>query len=410
MRDVRTSEHDRYGGWRCLQMGASGYFRLESFAGRCWFVTPEGHPFISIGLNHISSFSLRRPGKLDDFLARYRGEEGWIREAVVPDLKDWGFNTIGWTQEIALRYPPQDPFKRLDPPDARRGWGGRFALLHDRPWEQERYSWAGMPYCHVLNIVAQAYYYDGSVSGLGEGPHYPDVFSPWFEDHCDQIARSYAATMRDDPNLVGYFLADVPDWSGEVHGRHWTRQPDGTPHPDAQERLAAIAERYFSVACGAIRRYDPNHLILGDRLLGGRDLPHCVLHAMRPHVDVLSVQFGGDFAAEEPQLAEWQAVCGKPILLCDAVMPPQYYDPPRQKHRGEAYKRYLSAALANDSIIGVHFCGAYLEAEPRGWGVRDADGVADPDLVDAFREAHTAVWDIVGKKLKALQQTAPPYA
>ncbi|QIE56005.1 hypothetical protein G5B40_11405 [Pikeienuella piscinae] len=387
-------DRDGFGGSRKLSSHATGFFRIEKLADRWWFLTPEGNVFFSLGLNHISSCAFRRPDGISDFLSNYGGDEGWIRNGVARDLRSWGFNSIGWTQEIAQRYAPRDPLKRNDVPDPRRGWGDRFALLHDRPWEHERYQWAGMPYCHSLNFVNNAYYYDGSITGLGESMHYPDVFDPYFQDHCDHIARTYAGSMRDDPNLIGYFFSDVPDWSGEVHSRHWTRSVDGAYFNDADARIAAIAKYYFETTAGAIRRYDSNHLLLGDRFLGGRALPGSVLDAMRNQVDVLSVQSGGNFSEERAQLAEWRSRCGKPILLCDAVMPPQYFGPPQQKNRGEAYTRYLRAALTTDSVIGVHFCGAYAHAEARGWGIKSASDEADPELIDAFMTIHADAYDI----------------
>lgn len=389
-----TGGFDRFGGSKKLGSHATGFFRIENLAGRWWFITPEGNAFFSLGLNHISSGALRGPETLKAFLAKYGGDEGWIRDAVAPDLRSWGFNSIGWTQEVAQRYAPQDPLKRVDAPDPRRGWGANFALLHDRPWEHERYQWAGMPYCHSLNFVNNAYYYDGSIGALGDSMHYPDVFDPYFEDHCDHLARTYAGSMRDDPNLIGYFFSDVPDWSGEVHSRHWARSVEGAFFSDADARIAAIANYYFKTTAAAIRRYDPNHLLLGDRFLCGRALPDSALLAMKDHVDVLSVQSGGNFDEERAQLRNWRERCGKPILLCDAVMPPQYFEPPQQKNRGDAYIRYLRAALTADSVIGVHFCGAYVRADPRGWGIKSASDEADRDLIDAFISIHAKAYDV----------------
>ncbi len=46
-----------------MTRAASGYgaciFTLAQHDGRWWFITPEGAPFISIGLNHIDLSPLR---------------------------------------------------------------------------------------------------------------------------------------------------------------------------------------------------------------------------------------------------------------------------------------------------------------------------------------------------------------
>lgn len=387
----------RFGGWAGLTTDGSGYFRVDRICDNWWLIDPDGAAFISIGLNHLSSFGMRAPENIETFIAKYRTEEGWIRNGLVPDLKDWGFNTIGWTQEIAFRYAPHDPLKKIDTIDSRRQWGERIALAHDRSWEHERYVWAGMPYCHVLNFFNNAYYFDAVPWASDFAPQYPDVFDPSFEDFCDFVARMQCTQMRDDPNLVGYFYSDIPDWDGQVHSNHWLANSSDCETSRAR-RLREIATRYYEVCHAAIRRYDRNHLIFGDRYLGERHVPDCVLDAMRPTVDVLSVQFSLDFSSELPVLERMCARTGKPLLLADAVMPTTYCDPPTERTRGENYRRYLQDALSHPNVIGVHFCGAYIRTEPRGWGVKSSSDEPHTEITDIFKEIHTEIYDIGSKR------------
>ena len=80
------------------------FFRVGEVGSHWWLIDPDGRPFFSIGMNHIDSAALRYPetrGVWDD---TYRDrEELWIRNAVARDLTAWGFNTLGWTQEVVLR-------------------------------------------------------------------------------------------------------------------------------------------------------------------------------------------------------------------------------------------------------------------------------------------------------------------
>jgi hypothetical protein len=49
------SSLDKFGGWnKGLAFKASGFFRTEKRDGRWYLVTPEGHPFYSLGVNTIS--------------------------------------------------------------------------------------------------------------------------------------------------------------------------------------------------------------------------------------------------------------------------------------------------------------------------------------------------------------------
>ncbi len=53
---AERSQQDRFGGWlNGPQLKASGFFRIAKQEGRWYLVTPEGHPFFSLGVNTVSS-------------------------------------------------------------------------------------------------------------------------------------------------------------------------------------------------------------------------------------------------------------------------------------------------------------------------------------------------------------------
>ena len=108
----------------------TNFFGIEQRDGRWWFITPEGKRFWSIGMNHIDSASLRF-SESDDVWEREfdNSQQAWLN-SVREDLRNWGFNTIGWTQEIVII---NDSYHR-----------------HSRPFTYEEYLWANMPYCHLL--------------------------------------------------------------------------------------------------------------------------------------------------------------------------------------------------------------------------------------------------------------------
>jgi len=43
----------QYGGYRATQAKATGFFRVELIDGRWWFIDPDGHYFLSVGVNGI---------------------------------------------------------------------------------------------------------------------------------------------------------------------------------------------------------------------------------------------------------------------------------------------------------------------------------------------------------------------
>ena len=108
----------------------AGSYTIEKRDGRWWFITPDGAPFWSIGINHIDSAALRFAESGGVWEREFgNSHERWLG-AVADDLRDWGFNTMGWTQEVAII---TDGYHR-----------------HSRPFTCEEYQWADMPYCHLL--------------------------------------------------------------------------------------------------------------------------------------------------------------------------------------------------------------------------------------------------------------------
>ena len=81
------------------QPTTAGYFTLGRRGERWMLLTPDRKPFFSVGLNHIDSSPLRYPENLAKWEQRYGNDNiKWIRESVAPNLKSWGFNSVGWVQ------------------------------------------------------------------------------------------------------------------------------------------------------------------------------------------------------------------------------------------------------------------------------------------------------------------------
>jgi len=69
-----------------------------------------GEPLFSVAMNYIDSTTLRYEENSGIWRERYgNSEERWIRTGVRPNRLDWGFNSVGWTQEVVTRYSNQPP-------------------------------------------------------------------------------------------------------------------------------------------------------------------------------------------------------------------------------------------------------------------------------------------------------------
>ena len=89
---------------KTTQVNVGGFFTLRRSKDRWWLITPDGDPFFTIGLNHIDPASLRYPENIHIWREKYGGSNiRWIKESVAPNLKAWGFNSVGCVQEVTVR-------------------------------------------------------------------------------------------------------------------------------------------------------------------------------------------------------------------------------------------------------------------------------------------------------------------
>lgn len=261
---------------------------MEKRSGHWWFITPGDGPFFSIGMNHIESSALRYPTNIHIWRERYgNSQERWIREAVAPDLRRWGFNSIGWTAEWV--------------------------------WD------------------------------AGDGQH----------------RHSRCFTYLFDPELLS-----------TAAGR---------------QRLTQLATSYYEVAHDAIRRYDRNHLILGDRYEAMAPPAEELLRAAAAYVDVLSFQFFGEQEEICRRFSEWHELTGLPDLLADAAVRGRDIGvPPEEYH----YPSQMRALRELPCCVGWHYCGAYIKNRVRKAGFRDEFERTDDLWLVALSESNreTETW------------------
>lgn len=346
------------------QIDTRGFFTTGQHNGRWWFITPKGEPFFSIGLNHIDSATLRYRENEHIWRNKYANSmKKWL-EQVRSDLLGWSFNSVGWVQEVVTRNEQNH--------------------RHSRNFTFEEYQWLDMPYCHMLPFVD---FHQWEIETRN-----PDIKSKGFEEWCDYVARAYCSRFCDDPKLIGYFYSDCPTW---IHIREFNAwkgplfDPARLDTEAGRKELLELAGRYYKVTHDAIRRYDKNHLILGDRYEARAPLPDEVVKAAMPYVDVLCFQcFGGAKIIKE-KLGYWARFSRKPVLLADsAVRIKPHTSKVNLQHDPDAYEDIMHVLQDIPECTGFHLCGAYLCNRTRRSGLRDEQEITDRESINGLTAAN----------------------
>ncbi|QXE08732.1 MULTISPECIES: beta-galactosidase [Pseudomonas] len=235
------SSLDKFGGWnKGPAFKASGFFRTEKRDGRWYLVTPEGHPFYSLGVNTVSpqvnqtyvagrEWMFESLPKADEPLASHFGE-GDNRGGNGAD-QGRGYGNGRWydfyganLQRLygepcaaqAQAEPPAAPCKAtVDQQkwathtlDRLQAWG--FNTVGN--WSADALADAErVPYTLPLSIVGD---YTSISTGSDWWGGMPDPFDPRFAMATERAVAIAARDHRDDPWLIGYYADNELAWAG----------------------------------------------------------------------------------------------------------------------------------------------------------------------------------------------------
>ena len=348
---------DSYGGNRAIEGRATGFFHLQEIEGRHFLITPEGHGYRALGINHFHMMTSK------DY-------DGALRK-----IRQWGFN----------------------------------AGCYQGP----RWMWNRYPYTKAINLVPTSPYKPDSVFG------FRDVFDPAFLAKLEESIRSIVEPQSKNPFLIGYFWTDIGVWERERKGESWISfyrslpadSPGGivwrewkAEHASADENdfLAVIAKHLFSTAHRLVRKYDEHHLILGDRW-HEIDMPDHVVRESLPYVDAISIQPTSPEFNHKFFQHVYEAY-GKPIYIADHVSSFATAEHPvtmGQKAKDpEAYvayyERYVTTALSQPYVVGYHKCQYQDQVSP--------EGLLKQGLLKSNGEPYPTVDGIGNANIKALRR------
>lgn len=362
---------DLYGGWKKIQFESTGFFQVAARDGNWWLVTPQGNAFISKGVNHVSFRADNVPTLGYSPYQRavqnkYGSEDAWA-QAVVDRLRGWGFNTLG-------------------------AWSGPSTFNRK------------MPYTINLNLASHvgANWLKGTIGNF---------FSEDFESKMEDACRKLCGPRSSNPWLLGYFTDNELRWGAGWRGKlslleeylafpeestgrkaaldflqakyadisslnsAWGIDISGWDKLSGRDAAAGeifkkdqdewqelVARRYFDVCRKAIKKADPNHLVLGCRFAGHAPAP--VLRGSRDYVDVVSFN---NYSSDAPvqALQDIHRLTQRPVMLTEFGFKAMDSGLPNtkgagrpvatQKDRADGFERYVNGLLDLPFMVGFHW-------------------------------------------------------
>jgi hypothetical protein len=401
----------KYGGYLETKARATGFFRVEQIEGKWWFIDPDGHYLLSMGVNGIGAGGAG---------TRVQGREKYYAAQPAADLPAgaggrrpatgdfYGWNLVrrygaGWDQkanEMAVR--------RME------AWGlntARSQLTKERP----------TAYAIQLRSPRVEPVYMGM----------PDVYSEEFARSADASASSQLAALKNDPYLLGYFIGNEPAWPGreselvdmilagkqsEIQRRLKAFLANGDTPARRNEFVLAAFEKQLEITNQAARKHDPNHLNLGIRF--GALPPDDVIRLARVF-DVYSHNIY-EYVPDRQWLEKLYRLTGRPLLIGEF----HFGTPARgqaaalmqtanEKERGIAYRYYVEQVASMPFFLGAHWFSwldqsvtGRMDGENYSFGFIDVTDRASPEFLEGVTAAHKRLFAIHSGKAQPTSQKA----
>ncbi|MBR4613264.1 MAG: hypothetical protein IKO40_11190 [Kiritimatiellae bacterium] len=372
---------------------ATGFWHLSQDAdGRWWAVSPAGEATFLRGVDHANwnghyCEALKTLPYRDENAKRFGGDRAaWVEETL-SRLKEWGFNALGagCSRELENR-----------------------GLAHTVQLEM------GQRFCK-LGPDYELSHFEGR-----PGTAFPNVRHPEWPAFCDKRAAEICAAQKDNPDLFGYFFDNELSW---------------------RDRTSEEAELYFSTIADAIRRHDPNHLVLGCRF-AGMGAKRFAWEAAGKVCDVLTFNkypwadldrnavFMGRNSTQlfADAVAERHAWCGRPLLITEWSFPAIDAGLPCSNGAGQRFRtqaqRVQATELMARTLLSLPFMVgydyfmwvdepalgiSYNFPEDSNYGLVNEKGEPYAGLVEMFSRLHKDIAALHRAPLPPIRE-APPSA
>ena len=230
------------------------------------------------------------------------------------------------------------------------------------------------------------------------------VFDPAFVTYADERAAKNIPSYVSDVNFLGYttdnelpMQADMiydymnisPAKSVNYYSYactwYWVTQMTGKEkltNEDITEELEQLFrgfvwDRYYNVVCGAIRKYDQNHMILGTRFLTVvKDAPW-VLRFAGEYLDCITVNWYGQWQPDAEDIYDFASNADLPFMVTEFYAKAEENEDgltnkdgagffvKTQQDRADHYQSFTLRLLEAKNCIGWHWF-QYTDNDPTG--------------------------------------------
>ena len=442
---VSGAKPDRFGGWTGKRFEATGFFRVEKDE-RWWLVTPEGNAFLSWGINHLHPDLWHQDYNREAWrkrlgLQQLRGPEFYaaLRAWFLEVSRQFGFNTAGVHTHLPTINRPRPEVPYMQPirfvdvahwkpeiPDSNfmDVFAPEFEQHCDRMAKDVALPVKDDPYLLGYSMT------DCTMFTEEDLRERPDVIggkrrksrigwprrlrnlgggAPGKQAYVDTMRDLYCGRIKDFNATYGTRFESFDALAAAANWRPHTRLSNANEKRDNIVFLQRVVAKYYETARDAIRRYDPNHMFVGDKINANTDSLDTVLPVTSQYTDIVFYQMYGRYEVQKPGLDRWSKQVDQPFINGDSSFTmvtdtmPRPYGPVADtlEQRAEWTDEFFRNAFARPDFVGWHYCGL-IDAPnlvPRKQarqhsGLLDRYGTPYPELEEVLRACVDEMYSI----------------
>ncbi|MFZ4582735.1 MAG: DUF7594 domain-containing protein [Paludibacter sp.] len=378
------SDFTRYGTFKHLRTDSTGYFYAKKLDGRWWMIDPNGYAGINIAATSFTTSSIQN----DYDITRRIGFNGTGNFLSSESQTKSGYNLQNFSTFSFTR--------RLN---------------------------------FFLNYKNDRKNYYSTPSAVQGSVDHVLVLDPQFVTYCDNLAKTSVLPYATERDLLGYFTDNEINFNQDQLQNFVTDLSLGDPCRDSalvwaaahglseadcttystkvtealkQEFATYLADRYYKIVSEAIRKYDPNHMVLGSRLHGRPRAILGVVAASQKYMDVTSVNFYDKWSpAEQIATTNWTAdkpcIVGefyiKDINVFTTTQSGAGWYVNSQASRGKFYQNTCLDLLKNKCYIGWHYF-RYQDDTDSNKGIVNNSGVEYTGMTSFMDELNEQIYSL----------------
>ena len=433
---VPEYNYSKYGGYMQKQVKGTGFFRTEKIDGRWWYVDPEGYLFLSIGTAGTSGGG----GNFKEM--EKRGH--WLKEVPPEHILQASMNNRGGQSQTTVssnRGGQSQSTVNFGTWNLFRRYGENFREENTKTNVKRMEKWGvttgsatfaqyGVPKPHMLYL--RGFEASDELMGLA------DIYAPGFAARMDSTMKTFLPQNKDNPWVIGYFVGNEPAWiKSEI--RLCDLILAGKDRPiktelqkflkagDTPERRIEFLHKTFDTFLQTVRktmkRYDPNHLILGIRFGNLNSLDESLMNICNRAFDVLSFNCY-DLAPNKAMMDRALRLSNLPMIIgeyhfgtVDRGMAQSLWQVNSQEERGVAYRYYTEQGYSHPGLIGTAYftwndqdlMGRGIDGENYNCGIVDVTDRPYKHQVAAMMETAKCLYAVHSGEMPPFDQT-PKYA